>query len=94
MLDFLILHNSKEFFTREAMNSHTRDTSQMDDNSLSYYKETVDHLLSLIKAFFERRMFDGKNLFRVLSKCCEQEDIRVKIFELVFLICFMCKDLN
>lgn len=56
-------------------------------------RETVDHLLHLIKTFFERRMFDGKNLFRVLSKCSEQEDIRMKMFELAFLVCFFSKDL-
>ena len=39
-------------------------------------------------------MFDGKNLFKVLSKCAEQEDIRFKIFELVFLVCFFCKDVS
>lgn len=47
-----------------------------------------------MKAFFERRQFDGKNLFRVLSKCSEQEDIRLKIFEIVFIVCFFCKDIN
>lgn len=55
--------------------------------------DCMNHLLHLLKAFFERRCFEGKSLFRVLSKCCEQEDIRMKIFELVFLVCFFCKDL-
>jgi hypothetical protein len=40
----------------------------------------------------EKRMFDGKNLYRVLSKCMDQEDIRIKVFELVFLVCFLSKD--
>lgn len=57
-----------------------------------YHGDSLDHLLNLIKSFFERRGFDGKNLFRVLFKSAEQEEMRLKIFELVFLVCFFCKD--
>ncbi|TNV81462.1 hypothetical protein FGO68_gene17498 [Halteria grandinella] len=104
MLDLLQIHNGREFFPKEALN---HDYSQMkfaEEDSFKgspqkllqlkagQMKETTDHILHLIKIFFERRMFDGKNLFRVLSKCCDQEDIRLKIFELVFLVCLFSKD--
>ena len=56
-------------------------------------KDHFEHILYLIKTFFKKRMFDGKNLFKVLSKCCDQEDIKWKIFELLFVVCFFCKDM-
>ena len=39
-------------------------------------------------------MLDGKNLFKVLLKCCDQEDIKWKVFEMLFLVCFFCKDMT
>jgi hypothetical protein len=45
-----------------------------------------------MKQFFKTRFFDGKNLFKILAKFSEQEDVKWKIFELVFLVCFFCKD--
>ena len=56
--------------------------------------ETFNHLLQLVKAFFKNKMLDGKNLFKVLLKHCDTEDIQWKIFELVFLVCFFCKDIS
>ncbi|CDW77431.1 UNKNOWN [Stylonychia lemnae] len=57
-------------------------------------RENFDHLLQLIKSFFKKRMLDGKNLFKILSKYTEQDDIRWKIYELVFAVCFFCKDIQ
>jgi hypothetical protein len=62
-------------------------------NGKEFYRGgAVEHLLNLIKSFFERRGLDGRNLFRVLFKSSENEEMRIKIFELVFLVCFFCKD--
>jgi hypothetical protein len=103
MLDFLIAHNDQEFFRLETMEpTLTQDTTSRTSPSKKgsvqgltrEQKDCVDHLLNLIKIYFERRYFDGKNLFKILSKCSDQEDIRLKIFELVFLVCFFCKDID
>ena len=52
-----------------------------------------NHLLNLIKTFFKSRHFNGKNLFKVLARNFEEDDVRWKVFELIFVIAFFCKDL-
>jgi hypothetical protein len=90
MLDFLIVHNGKEFFTKEALDS-SMSANNVDDrggspskedlillsqreqihdpDDLPINKDVYDHLLYLIKAFFKKRMLNGKNLFKVLGRC-------------------------
>eukprot|EP00347_Sterkiella_histriomuscorum_P012635 403367814 len=138
MTEFLILHNRKEFYHQDQMDTsqgfiRTRDQensqnfnsenfetspiqvneSQMHhqkvndlngkkfsmsslerDGDSQLQKEKFDHLLQLIKQFFKKRMLDGKNLFKILGKYSDQEDIRFKIFELVFMVSFFCKDIQ
>ena len=90
MLDFLIAHNGKEFFPKEALDS-SLSANNVDDRGFSpskddlillsqreqfndpdefpNQKEIFEHLLYLIKAFFKKRMLNGKNLFKVLGRC-------------------------
>lgn len=57
-------------------------------------KDVYEHLLQLFKAFFKKRMLNGKNIFKVLAKCFDQEDIHWKVFELLFVVTFFCKDIS
>ena len=51
------------------------------------------HVLHLLKAFFKKRILDGRNLFKVLGKLGGSDlEVRLKVVELVFVVCFFCKD--
>mmetsp|Transcript_46880 Transcript_46880/g.34315 ORF Transcript_46880/g.34315 Transcript_46880/m.34315 type:complete len:126 (-) Transcript_46880:765-1142(-) len=95
--------NCTEFFPMEALAPSGQAFSDniRHSNRGSFLSEDEDessqsvymHVLNMVRAFFKKRMLNGKSLFNVLAKQFSIEDSRFKTFELIFVVAFFSKDL-